>query len=199
MTIVFWGILLGFPLLAFGGASVFSPSLSRRFCGWFRSSRAMAAVLTAVAWAWTAYEVMTFEVNIFREFFVGVPVLGHLMLVFAFLFDNFWAVAPVLAYLTFIWMPKNLPVRALTGILMLIPAELFKTTRLLVPASGAAPVHLFVVTAYVGAIVGMYGMFYPWRLEKGLDLVQRTDLGARILGAACAALGLALMVVGAVI
>lgn len=159
----------------------------------------MAAVLTAVAWAWTAYEVMTFEVNIFREFFVGVPVLGHLMLVFAFLFDNFWAVAPVLAYLTFIWMPKNLPVRALTGILMLIPAELFKTTRLLVPASGAAPVHLFVVTAYVGAIVGMYGMFYPWRLEKGLDLVQRTDLGARILGAACAALGLALMAVGAVI
>jgi len=199
MTIVFWGILLGFPLLAFGGVSVISPSLARRFASWFKSSRCVAAVLTACAWAWTAYEVLTFEVNIFREFFVGVPVLGHLMAVFAFLFDNFWAVAPVLAYLTFIWMPKSLSVRALTGILMLIPAELFKTTRLLVPASGAAPVHVFVVAAYVGAVVGMYGMFYPWRLEKGLDLVQRTDVGARVFGAACAALGLALVVTGAAI
>jgi len=197
MTIFFWGILLGFPLLAFGGVSVFSPSLARRFAAWFRSSRPVAAVLTAAAWAWTAYEVMTFEVNIFREFFVGVPVLGHLMSVFAFLFDNFWAVAPVLAYLTFIWMPKSLPVRALTGILMLIPAELFKTTRLLVPVSGFAPVLVFVVTAYVGAVVGMYGMFYPWRLEKGLDLVQRTDPGTRVFGAACVALGLALAIIGA--
>ncbi len=199
MTIVFWGILLGIPLLAFGGVSVYSPTLARRFAAWFRSSRSVAAALTAVAWAWTAWEVMTFEVNIFREFFVGVPVLGHLMSVFAFLFDHFWAVAPVLAYLTFVWMPRSLSVRALTGILMLIPAELFKTTRLLVPASGVAPVHIFVVTAYVGAVVGMYGMFYPWRLEKGLDLVQRTDLGARVFGAACAALGLALVVTGAAI
>ena len=27
----------------------------------------------------------------------------------------------------------------------------------------------------------MYGMFYPWRLEKGLALVMRTDFGARAL------------------
>ena len=187
----------GRQLLAFGGVSVASPSLSRRFVGWLETSRAAAAVLTAVAWAWTAWEIHTFDVNIFREFFVGVPVLWQLMQLFAFLFDHFWAVAPVLAYLTFIWMPKSLAMRAISGILMLIPSELFQTTRLLVPASGVAPVHLFVVTAYIGAVVGMYGMFYPWRLEKGLELVQRTDLGTRILGAVCAVLGISLIATGA--
>ena len=104
--------------------------------------------------------------------------------------------ALVLVYLTVQWMPKNLPMRALTGILMLIPAELFKTTRLLVPESGFAAVHVFVLAAYLGALVGMYGMFYPWRLETALDKILHNAMGARILGGMCAALGFTLTILG---
>ncbi len=197
MSILFWGLALGLPLLAFGGVSLVSPRRIRAFCEWFKKSRVVAAVLTAAAWAWAAYEIDHFGANMFREFFVGVPVLRQLMLLCAFIYDNFWFFMPVVAYLTFIWMPASLPVRALTGILMLIPSALFKTTRHLLPASGPAWIHVFVVAAYVGAVVGMYGMFYPWRLEKGLAIVQRTDAGARALGAVCSVLGLALVIIGA--
>ena len=109
-----------------------------------------------------------------------------------------WILAAVLSYLTFMWMPKNLPVRALTGLLMLLPAELFKTTHAYRPPVGTwfAAVDVFVYVAYAGALVGMYGMFYPWRLEKGFDIVTRTDCGARALGAALAALGIALVAIG---
>ncbi|MBO7482356.1 MAG: hypothetical protein J6U17_00520 [Kiritimatiellae bacterium] len=199
MTIAIWGFALGLPLLAFGAVSLFAPPVARRFAAWFESSRAVAAVMTAFAWAWAAYEIQIFGVNMFREFFVGVPVLWQLMQVLAFIYDNFWFAAPVLIYLTVAWMPKSLAVRALTGVLMLIPAELFKTTRLLLPPDGSSMVFLFVVTAYAGAVVGMYGMFYPWRLEKGLAVVQRTDAGARALGAACAALGASLATTGCLI
>ena len=199
MTILFWGLALGLPLLAVGGVALASPSLSRRLADAFSTSKVAAAVMAVAAWAWTAYEIDNYDVNIYREFFVGVPVLWQLMRVFAFMFDHFWFVAPVLAYLTYIWMPQSLAYRAIAGILMLLPAELFATTRLLVPASGFAAVHVFVVLAYVGAIVGMYGMFYPWRLERGVSLAIRSDAGARAFGALCAALGLSLVIIGGTI
>ncbi len=194
--ITLWGFLLGLPLLAFGGVALFSRTRAARFVAWFETARPVAIALTTLAWLWTAYEIQTFGVNIFREFFVGVPLLGHLMAALAFVYDHFWAVTPVLIYLTVIWMPQSLAMRAVTGILMLIPAELFKTTRFLVPDTGFAPVHVFVLTAYLGAIVGMYGMFYPWRLEKVLGLILDRAWATRLLGGFCAALGLALVIIG---
>ena len=193
----YWGILLGLPLLAFGGVYAFAPSAGRAFTNWFENSKAVAIILTIVAWAWTSYEVATFDVNVVREFLGGVqgpfrPVVAAL----AFAFDHFWMLAPVLAYLTVVWMPKNLPVRALTAILMLFPALMFRTTRLLVPESGFAPVHLFVATAYVAAIVGMYGMFYPWRIEKAFAFVTRSDGFARSVGGLFAILGVSLTITG---
>jgi len=157
--IAFWGLMLGVPLLAFGGAAFFSSAKASCFVEWFKTSRPVALVLTIVGWYWTAYECNTIGIDVFDMLLKRFP--GQL-----------WIMAAVLSYLTFIWMPAHLPVRALTAILMLIPAELFKTTRLLVPASGFAAVHVFVVTAYVGAIIGMYGMFYPWRLEKAMAWFQ---------------------------
>ena len=164
--ITIWGLFLGVPLLAFGGVALHSPARASRFVQWFAASAACAWALDAV---------------LLKEKTGGVFV---------------WALALVLVYLTVQWMPKNLPMRALTGILMLIPAELFKTTRLLVPESGFAAVHIFVLTAYLGALVGMYGMFYPWRLETALDKILHNAMGARILGGVCAALGLALLIAG---
>lgn len=152
---LFWSCFVGLPLLAFGAGALFRSESTFRFVEWYKSSRAVAVVLTAIGWFWTAYECHTIGIDVFDMLLKRFP--GQL-----------WIMAVVLTYLTVIWMPKNLPVRALTGILMLIPAELLKTTRLLVPASGFAPVHVLVLTAYVGAVIGMYGMFYPWRLEKAL-------------------------------
>lgn len=170
-------------MLAFGGAAAFCPDRASRFVEWFRSSRRVALVLTVFAWFWTAYECDT----------IGIDVFDMLLKLFP---AQLWIMAIVLSWLTFIWMPANLSVRAFTGILMLIPAELFKVTRLVVPESGFAAVHVFVVTAYIGAMIGMYGMFYPWRLEKGMGWFQGSALRLRVLGAAALAWGFALVVNG---
>ena len=114
-----------------------------------------AMVLTAIAWFWTAYECDTIGIDVFDMLLKRFP--GQL-----------WIMAAVLTYLTIIWMPKNLLTRSIMGLFMLIPAELFKVTRPMLPESGFAPVQIVVAVAYVFAIVGMYGMFYPWRIETAL-------------------------------
>lgn len=163
----------------------FSPEAMRRFTQMFAANRLLAGLLTVICWFWTAYECDTLGIEAFDRFTKAFP--GEL-----------WLLAVALSYLTFIWMPKNLSVRALTGLLMLMPAELFKTTHLYRPPAGTwfAAIDLFVITAYIGAVIGMYGMFYPWRLEKGMAMVLNHQWTARTLGALCAVLGSALILVG---
>ena len=182
----FWSIALALPLLAFGAASLAAPAKAKAFEEWLRLSGKVAASLTAAAWLWTAFECATIGIDVFDMVLLKEPTGG----VFT------WVLAVVLAYLTFRWMRPNLSVRALSGILMLIPAELFKTTRLLVPESGFAPVQIVVATAYAGAIAGMYGMFYPWRLEKALDIIYRSERTARALGGVLLGWGAAILIAG---
>ena len=118
----------------------------------------LAMALTAIAWFWTAYECDTIGIDVFDMLLKRFP-------------GQVWIMAAVLTYLTIIWMPKHLLTRSIMGIFMLIPAELFKFTRPILPDSGFAPVHVLVVVAYILAIVGMYGMFYPWRIETALQRV----------------------------
>ena len=115
----------------------------------------LAKVLVVIAWFWTAYECDTIGIDVFDMLLKRFP-------------GQVWIMAAVLSYLTIIWMPKNLLTRAVMGIFMLIPAELFKVTRPLVPDSGFAPIQIVVVLAYVLAVIGMYGMFYAWRIEAAL-------------------------------
>jgi hypothetical protein len=118
-----------------------------------KTRKILAVGLTVIAWFWTAYECDTIGIDVFDMLLKRFP--GQL-----------WIMAGVLSYLTVIWMPQNLFTRALMAIFMLIPAELFKFTRPLLPESGFAPIQIVVAIAYIFAIVGMYGMFYPWRIEK---------------------------------
>jgi hypothetical protein len=111
--------------------------------------------LVATAWFWTAYECHTIGIDVFDMLLKRFP--GQL-----------WIMAGVLTYLTVIWMPKCLLTRAIMGLFMLLPAELFKFTRPILPESGFAPIHVVVVIAYILAIIGMYGMFYPWKIEAAL-------------------------------
>ena len=123
----------------------------------------LAMVLTAVAWFWTAYECDTIGIDVFDLLLLKARTGGTFV----------WVLAAVLTYLTIIWMPKNLLTRSVMGIFMLLPAELFKFTRPRLPESGFAPILLLVGFAYLLAIIGMYGMFYPWRIETALKWIFR--------------------------
>lgn len=184
---ILWGISLGVPLVAFGAVSAARREKAKAFAEWFATSRAVAIGLTIIAWFWTARELDMIGIDVFDMVTKRFP--GEL-----------WILAAVLSYLTIIWMPKNLGVRALTGIMMLFPASLFRTTRLLLPASGVGTVHVFVVFAYICAVIGMYGMFYPWRLEKGVDVVLSGPLYAtRLFGVSLAVIGAGLIAAGFVV
>ena len=125
-----------------------------------KSTKVISAVLTVIAWFWTAHECNTIGIDVFDMLLKRFP--GQL-----------WIMAAVLSYLTIIWMPNHLLTRSIMALFMLLPAELFKYTRPILPESGFAPVQIVVGAAYVLAIVGMYGMFYPWRIEKALKWAFR--------------------------
>ncbi len=185
---IIWGLAIGLPLLAFGGVVLFSLDNARRFTQWFVNSKALAAVLTVAAWFLTARECNMLGIAVFDRFLKVFP--GQL-----------WIMAAVLSYLTIIWMPKNLSVRALTGLLMLMPASLFRTTHYYRPEAGVvfAPIDVFVYSAYIAAIIGMYGMFYPWRAEKFLALLLSKQWSSKVFGAILSTLGASLVVIGCAI
>ena len=121
-----------------------------------KSADVIAAVLTAVAWFWTAFECNTIGIDVF-DMILFKERTGGLFV---------WVLAAVLTVLTFLWMRPHLITRAIMAIFMLAPAEVFKVTRHMVPSSGFAPVQLLVGLMYVLALIGMFGMFYPWKIEK---------------------------------
>lgn len=124
-----------------------------------KAKKVLTAVLVVTAWLWTAYECDRIGIDVFDMLLKRFP--GQL-----------WVMAAVLSYLTWIWMPQNLLTRAIMGIFMLIPAGLFRLLRPMLPESGFAPVQIAVGAAYVLAVVGMYGMFYPWRIEKAIARIR---------------------------
>jgi hypothetical protein len=118
-----------------------------------KKTRLAAIIITTLAWFWTAYECDTLGIAVFDAFLKLFPC-------------QLWIMAGVLSYLTCIWMKEYLLTRSIMAIFMLLPAELFKFTRPLVPEEGFAPIQIVVALAYILAVIGMYGMFYPWRIEK---------------------------------
>ncbi len=121
-----------------------------------KSSDVLAAVLTAVAWFWTAFECSTIGIDVFDMILLKERTGGLFV----------WILAAVLTILTIRWMRPHLITRGIMAIFMLMPAEVFKVTRMMVPDHGFAPVQLLVALMYILAIIGMYGMFYPWKIEK---------------------------------
>ena len=117
-------------------------------------------VLVVVAWFWTAHECNTIGIDVFDMLLKRFP--GQL-----------WIMAAVLSYLTIIWMPNNLLTRAVMGIFMLVPSEALPLLRPHLPESGFAPVQIVVAVIYILATIGMYGLFYPWRIETALKFIFR--------------------------
>jgi len=167
-----WFILLGIPVLVAGLFALLSAPNASRFCLTFPRNRVAGWVLCAVSWAWTAYECDTIGIDVFDKFLKAFPMELPIL-------------AIVLTMLTCWWMPNLLPLRGVSAIFMLFPGEMFPAIRLC-----DTPWRLtLVVFAYACAIVGMYGMFYPWRLRQALAWLAASPVRVRIAGGVLSAIG----------
>ena len=176
---IFWFFLLGIPLMALSFFAVVRPSLAAKALVAFPRNRTAAVVLCALGWLGTAYELDT----------IGIEVFDRFLKVFPF---ELWILAFVLTVLTCWWMPNLLPIRGLSAIFMLFPAEMFHVIRL-EPTQWRL---VLVVIAYICIIAGMFGMFYPWRLETAVAWIKRSSARFAVLGGVCCIWGLALVVAG---
>jgi len=174
----FWFFALGIPLFAYGLFTVVRPEAATRFLLALPRHRAAGQALCAAAWLWTAYEIDTIGIEVFdrivrRLWFLQSDVPGMV-----------WILAIVLTVLTCLWMDNLLSLRAISALLMLFPAELFPAVRLCDTSWRLA----LVVFAYVCAVIGMFGMFYPWHLRRAL--AWRAAKRTRVTGFGAAYLGI---------
>ena len=175
----FWFFALGLPLVAFGLFVVARPSKAGAALVAFPRNRAAGVALCAIAWLWTAYELDTIGIEVFDRFLKAFPF-------------ELWLLAAVLTVLTCWWMENLLPVRGAAAILMLFPAELFPVIRL-EPTSWRLTLVSF---AYFCAALGMFGMFYPWRVRQLLAWLAAAKSRVIVTGALALATGILFTVLG---
>ena len=179
---IFWFFALGLPLAAYGIFALARPSLAAQALVAFPRNRAAGVALCAVGWLWTAYELDTIGIEIFDRFLKAFPF-------------ELWMLAVVLTVLTCWWMANLLPIRGAAAIFMLFPAELFPVIRL-----EETPWRLaLVVLAYVCASVGMFGMFYPWRIRQALAWLAAAPGRVAATGGTALASGALLLALGCVL
>jgi len=174
-----WCFLLGLPLLAYGLVSLFAPAFTARALVAFPRNVWAGRILCAVGWAWTAWACHTIGIEVFDRFLKVFP--GELILL-----------AVVLTVLTCWWMPNLLPIRGVCALFMLFPGEMFPMIRL----AGTTWRIALVVFAYVCLVIGMFGMFYPWRIRQVLTWRAAKPVRVKAFGAVFAALGLLFSVLG---
>ncbi len=179
---IYWFFALGIPLAAYGVFAVARPQLAAKALVAFPRNRTAGAVLCAVAWFWTAYELDTIGIEIFDRFLKAFPF-------------ELWILAAVLTVLTCWWMDNLLPIRGAAAILMLFPAELFPVIRLEDTGWRLA----LVVFAYACAITGMFGMFYPWRIRQALAWLAGVPSRVAATGVASLGVGALFVLLGCVL
>ena len=178
----FWFFVLGIPLAAYGLFAVLSSSVAARALVAFPRSRPAGAVLCAVAWFGTAYELDNIGIEVFDRFLKAFPF-------------ELWILAAVLSVLTCWWMSNLLPIRGAAAILMLFPAELFPAIRL----EDTQWRLVLVVFAYVCAVTGMFAMFYPWRIRQALAWLAGKEIRVAATGVLCLAAGILFLVLGSIL
>jgi len=182
----FWFFVLGVPLFGYGLFTVLKPQMATRFLLAFPRHRLAGQALCAVAWLWTAYEVDTIGIEVFdrivrRLWFFSSDIPGMV-----------WILAIILTVLTCLWMDNLLSLRALSALFMLFPAELFPAVRLCDTSWRRA----LVVFAYVCAVTGMIGMFYPWHLRRAITWRVAKQSRVTGFGAAYLAIGALFLALG---
>ena len=176
---IYWFFILGVPLATFGIFATAKSAAAAKALVAFPRNRAAGIVLCAAGWLGTAYELDTIGIEIFDRFLKAFPF-------------ELWILAAVLSILTCWWMANLLPIRGAAAILMLFPAELFPVIRLEETQWRLA----LVVFAYVCAVTGMFGMFYPWRIRQALAWLAERPLRVVAAGAASLAAGTLFIALG---
>ena len=174
-----WFFLLGLPRLGCGLAALFTTNWTAKMLVAFPRCRPAGYALCAVAWFWTAYECDT----------IGIDVFDKYLKVFS---GQLWIMAIVLTVLMCWWMANLLPIRGVCGLFMLFPGELFPTVRLCATQWRLT----LVVFAYVCAVTGLFGMFYPWRIRQALAWLAENPVRVRAVGGVLAAVGALFVVLG---
>ena len=182
----FWFLVLGIPLFGYGLFTLLQPQMATRFLLAFPRNRAAAQGLCAAAWLWTAYEIDTIGIEVFdrivrRLWFFSSDIPGMV-----------WILAIILTVLTCLWMENLLSLRALCALFMLFPAELFPAVRM----CNTSWRLTLVVFAYVCAVIGMVGMFYPWHLRRLLTWRAAKPTRVIAFGATYLAIGALFLVLG---
>jgi hypothetical protein len=177
-----WFFLIGIPMAAFGAFAAFRPSLAARALVAFPRNRAAGVALCALGWLGTAYELDTIGIEVFDRFLKAFPF-------------ELWILAFVLTVLTCWWMPNLLPIRGLSAVFMLFPAEMFHVIRL-EPTDWRL---VLVSIAYVCIVAGMFGMFYPWRIRQFLAWLAEKRSRVAIAGCPVLAAGALCFVLGCVL
>jgi len=176
----FWFFILGLPLLGYGLVSLLFAGWTAKALMAFPRCKPAGYALCAVGWVWTARACDTIGIEVFDKFLKAFP--GEL-----------WILALVLTVLTCLWMGNLLPIRGVCALFMLFPGEMFPAIRLCETEWRLA----LVVFAYVCAITGMFGMFYPWRIRQALAWRAAKPVRVRAVGAALAAAGVLFVTLGA--
>ena len=177
-----WFFLLGIPLAAFGTFAAFRPSPAAKALVAFPRNRAAAIILSALGWLGTAYELDTIGIEVFDRFLKAFPL-------------ELWILAFILTVLTCLWMPNLLPIRGLSAIFMLFPAEMFHTIRL-EPTQWRL---VLVVIAYICIVTGMFGMFYPWRIRQFLAWLAAKPYRTAFAGSMSLAAGVLCIALGCIL
>ena len=186
MSMTFWFLVFGLPLLFGGAAFLAVPSKAAEFLRAFPRNRFAGVFLCAIAWFWTGHEIDALGIDVIdrivqRLWFLPSPIPGAV-----------WIWAIVLTFLTCWWMENLLPVRAVCAFFMLFPGDMFPDIRLCETQWRLT----LVVFAYAVCIVGMWGMFYPWRLRQGMTWLSAAVPRVRAAGAVMGAVGALFAVLG---
>ena len=174
-----WSFFLAAPLLALGLFMVSVPAKAGAALQAFPRNVLAGRILCAIGWLWTASACDRLGIDVFDKFLKAFP--GEL-----------WILAVVLTVLTCWWMENLLPIRGVSAILMLFPGEMFPAIRL----CDTSWRIVLVVVAYLCAVLGMFAMFYPWWIRKGLEWMSGRPGIVRGAGAAFAVVGAVLTVLG---
>lgn len=174
-----WSFILGAPLVALGLAAVLATERAAKAMVAFPRCEIAGWLLCAIGWLGTAYECDK----------IGIDVFDKILKVFP---GEVWILAAVLTVLTCMWMANLLPIRGLCAIFMLFPAELFPAVRLC-DTGWRIPLVVF---AYVCAITGMFGMFYPWRIRQALAWCASSDARVKAFGGALLGAGALFCAIG---
>lgn len=161
---------VGGVLGALGAWSLVSPSGFRKAALAFPRHKASAWVLTLAALIWSVYALQELSLG-------GLDVWKQRM----------YYVIPVAFFLMVVYLDELLAVRALGGIMLLLPTPWLAGARWSDSLWSYAPR----ITAYVFIVLGMYFVATPYRLRQWLlPFLDERGARTRLLGGILAGLGL---------